>query len=160
MRFGVLQGSCGINPGPPRSCGLVALLTTTHVYLLCGSQDFYADLPDPFTRLSCHQHSGYRCRRLVVTHFSQGPIHVPQFTRSPQYPLVKEHLDLQTGQNNGPFTACTLYFGILGHYFGLFWRSRHTLNHVGDLTCKPPGPKAAPRLRSLISFSLVLASRK
>ena len=34
------------------------------------------------------------------------------------------NLDLQNGQNNGPFTAYTLYFGILGHYFGLFWRSR------------------------------------
>ena len=34
------------------------------------------------------------------------------------------YLDLQNGQNNGPCTAYTLCFGILGHYFGLVWRSR------------------------------------
>ena len=32
--------------------------------------------------------------------------------------------DLQNGQNNGPYPNYTLYFWILGHYFGLFWRSR------------------------------------
>ena len=30
------------------------------------------------------------------------------------------HLDLQDGQNNGPYTAYTLYVGILVHYLGLF----------------------------------------
>ena len=34
------------------------------------------------------------------------------------------YLDLQNGQNNGPSTAYSLYFGILGHCFWLFWRSR------------------------------------
>ena len=41
------------------------------------------------------------------------------------------YLDLQNGQHNGPYTAYTLYLGILGHYFGLFWRSRY----VCLLTC-------------------------
>ena len=27
--------------------------------------------------------------------------------------------NLQQAQNNGPYTTCTLCFGILGHYFGL-----------------------------------------
>ena len=34
------------------------------------------------------------------------------------------YLDLQNGQNNGPYTAYTLHSGIMGHYPGLFWRSR------------------------------------
>ena len=35
------------------------------------------------------------------------------------------YLNLQNGQNNGPYTVFTLYVGILGHSFGLFWRSRY-----------------------------------
>ena len=38
------------------------------------------------------------------------------------------HLDLQNCQNNGPYTDYTLCFEILGHYFGLFWRSRQIGN--------------------------------
>ena len=34
------------------------------------------------------------------------------------------YLDLPNAQNKGPYTADTLYFGILGHYFGHFWRSK------------------------------------
>ena len=37
-----------------------------------------------------------------------------------------QYLDLQNAQNHGPHTACTLCFGILGHYFGHFWRSRYS----------------------------------
>ena len=33
-------------------------------------------------------------------------------------------LDLKSAQNNGPYTAHTLCFGILGHYFGHFCRCR------------------------------------
>ena len=32
----------------------------------------------------------------------------------------KLYLDLQNGQCNGPCAASSLYFKILGHYFGLF----------------------------------------
>ena len=39
--------------------------------------------------------------------------------------IVVMYLNLQNGQNNGPHTAYTLYFGILSKYFGLFWRSRY-----------------------------------
>ena len=35
------------------------------------------------------------------------------------------YLDLQNCQNNGPYTAYSLYFGILGHHYGLFWRCRY-----------------------------------
>ena len=49
------------------------------------------------------------------------------------------------GQNNGRYTAYTLCFGILRHYFGLFWRSRDF----------PPlnSPPEAP-----LSLAVVLAS--
>ena len=35
------------------------------------------------------------------------------------------YLNLQNCQNNGLYSAYTLYFGILGRSFGLFWRSRY-----------------------------------
>ena len=34
--------------------------------------------------------------------------------------IVAVYLDLQNTQNNGPCTAYTLYFRMLGHYFGHF----------------------------------------
>ena len=41
------------------------------------------------------------------------------------------YLDLQNGQNNGPYTAYTLCFGILGINLGSFWRSRYTIESEG-----------------------------
>ena len=34
--------------------------------------------------------------------------------------IIRIDLDLQNGQNNGPCTAYTLYFGILGNCFGFY----------------------------------------
>ena len=46
------------------------------------------------------------------------------------------YLDLQHGQQNGPYTAYTLYFGILDHYFGLSCRSRYWSEVKEMLTSK------------------------
>ena len=48
------------------------------------------------------------------------PVHL-QSCRS----VSSTYLDLQNAQNNGPYTAYTLYFGILSHYLGHLGRSRY-----------------------------------
>ena len=54
-------------------------------------------------------------------------------TQNPRYlPIVILENDLQNGQNNGPYTAYTLYFGILGHHFGLFWRQPIIMGYFGS----------------------------
>ena len=48
-----------------------------------------------------------------------------------KYCQLPNYLDLHNGQYNGPCTASSLYFQILGHYFGLFWSSsRSTLDRT------------------------------
>ena len=42
-------------------------------------------------------------------------------------------------QNNGPYTTYTLCFEIVGHYFGLFWRSRwKVVRPQGGTLCSMP----------------------
>ena len=57
-------------------------------------------------------------------------IYISIYTYLNIYIYMYIYLDLQNGQNNGPYTAYTLYFGILGHYFGLFWRSRYIYIYI------------------------------
>ena len=71
---------------------------------------------------------------LASTAFTTQSIHLPlevdQYLRAWAESGVVDDtqlqcLDLQNGQNKGPYTAYTLYFGILVRFFfGLFWRSR------------------------------------
>ena len=42
------------------------------------------------------------------------------------YLYLQGNACFKMAKNNGPCTAYSLYFSILGHYFGLFWRSRYT----------------------------------
>ena len=99
-----------------------------------------------FVKLACTYISGLSCRAARRTiaerycdecceQFRTDPwvsIQSPVWAKGPTYrhmwhwrvPSCHYYLDLQNGQNNGPYAACTLYFGILGRYFGLFWRFR------------------------------------
>ena len=61
----------------------------------------------------------------------------------------KSCLDNQNGQNNGPYTAYSLYFKLLGHYFELFWRSRCSCGHDRPaLLWAPCNPGPIPPLQS------------
>ena len=68
------------------------------------------------------------------------------------------YLDLQKGLNNGPYTDYTLCFGIFGHYFGFFWRSRYNIRykeHQLTSQCLPVRMMAPPaRLISLDAASV------
>ena len=50
----------------------------------------------------------------------------PLKATSPPVVLLSSNLDLQSTEKNGPYAAHTLYFEILGHYSGHFWRSWHS----------------------------------
>ena len=60
----------------------------------------------------------------VIGFLCRNPETVPE-----GYPS-RIHLDRQNGQNYGPYTADSLDFEILGHYFGLFWRFRQLVFRV------------------------------
>ena len=62
-----------------------------------------------------------RCRD---SHIGPTPVLKKDVAGTFRFCPANTYLDLQNGENHGPYTAYTLYFGMLDHYFGLFWRSR------------------------------------